>query len=79
MSGSVPENTHWDPGYTPAEATFIVANLPAIASKTHGFSTNGAIFLSLDGELDPILFVATATGDGGCALRLDAVVMPMRR
>jgi predicted esterase len=38
---------------TPANATFIVANLPTIASKTHGFSTNGAIFASFDGALDP--------------------------
>ena len=54
---------------TPPNATFIVANLPTIASKTHGFSTNGAIFASLDGALDPDTLpgVAESLDDGASA------------
>ena len=37
-----------------------------------------SVKVQLAGALDPALCVATATGDGGCVLRLDAVVMPMQ-
>ena len=41
---------------TPAAALFITSNLPTIERATHGFSTNGAIFIAFDGELDPDSF-----------------------
>ena len=34
-------------------ASFVNNNLETFASQTHGFSTNGAIFASFDGALDP--------------------------
>jgi hypothetical protein len=37
----------------PFAALFVVLNLPTIASQTHGFSTNPAIFASFDGALEP--------------------------
>jgi hypothetical protein len=37
----------------PPAALFITANLATIEGATHGFSTNGAIFIGLDGALDP--------------------------
>ncbi len=37
---------------TASNASFVNDNLDTIASHTHGFSTNGAIFTSFDGALD---------------------------
>jgi predicted esterase len=48
-------------GYpTAAGATFVRNNLALLAKNTHGFGTNGALFASFDGALDPHSLPAAA-------------------